>query len=57
MEKKELYVRFANESTYYTKIRLDLKKVKNIRIFKDEVFFTIDDITVATTKDNWDKLK
>ena len=57
MEKKELYVRFANESTYYTKIRLDLKKVKNIRIFKDEVFFTIDNITVATTKDNWDKLK
>lgn len=57
MKKKELYVRFANESTYYTKIRLDLKKVKNIRIFNDEVFFTIDDITVATTKDSWDKLK
>ena len=57
MYKKELYVRFANESTYYTKIKLDLKKVKNIRIFKDEVFFTIDNITVATSRDDWDKLK
>lgn len=41
MDKKELYVRFANESTYYTKIKLDLKKVKNIRIFKDEVFLQL----------------
>ena len=57
MDKKELYVRFANESTYYTKIKLDLKKVKNIRIFKYEVFFKIDNITVATSRDDWYKLK
>lgn len=55
-EKVEIYVRFANEGIYYDKINVDPTKIRNPRIFKDEVFFDIDGITVATRKEDWIKL-
>ena len=57
MEKIEIYVRFANESNYYNKIKVDPSKISNPRIFKDEVFFNIDGITVATRKEDWEKVE
>ena len=55
MNKVEIYVRFANEGTYYDKINVDPSKISNPRIFTDEVFFNIDGITVATRKEDWEK--
>ena len=57
MEKLELYVRFANEGVYYNKILVDPKKIENPKVFKDEVFITIDGITVAIKREDWDKIK
>lgn len=51
--KSELYVRFANESTYYSKILIDPSKIEDPMIFIDEVFFTIDGIRVAIKKEDW----
>ena len=56
-EKIEIYVRFANEGTYYDKIYIDPSKISNPTIFTDEVFFTIDGIRVATSKEEWKKIK
>jgi hypothetical protein len=51
--KSELYVRFANESVYYSKILIDPSKIEDPMIFIDEVFFTIDGIRVAIKKEDW----
>ena len=56
-EKIEMYVRFANEGIYYDKINVDPSKISNPRIFTDEVFFNIDGITVATRKEDWEKIE
>ena len=56
-EKVELYVRFANESVYYNKIKIDPIKIEDPRVFKDEVFVRIDGITVAIKREDWDNLK
>ena len=56
-EKVEMYVRFANESIYYDKIKVDPSKISNPRIFTDEVFFNIGSITVATRKEDWEKIE
>lgn len=57
MNKVEIYVRFANEGVYYDKINVDPTKISNPRIFIDEVFFNIDGITVATRKEDWEKIE
>lgn len=58
MEKKvEVLVRFANESVYYNKIKIDPSKIEDPRVFKDEVFVRIDGITVAIKREDWDNLK
>ena len=57
MEKVEIYVRFPNEGEYYNKISINPSKISNPRIFKDEVFFNIDGITVATRKEYWEKIE
>lgn len=57
IEKIEIYVRFANEGTYYDKISVNPTKISNPRIFTQEVFFDIDDITVATRKEDWEKIE
>ena len=55
--KKTLMVRFANESVYYTRIDVDVKKIKNPMVFSQEVFFEIDDTRVAIKKEDWDEIK
>ena len=58
MEKKvEVLVRFANESVYYNKIKIDPLKIKDPMVFTDEVFVTIDGVRVAMKKEDWDNLK
>jgi hypothetical protein len=56
-EKVEIYVRFANESVYYNKIKIDPTKIEDPRVFKDEVFVRIDGLTVAIKREDWDNLK
>jgi hypothetical protein len=57
MEKVEVLVRFANESVYYNKIKIDPTKIEDPKVFKDEVFVRIDNITVAIKREDWDNLK
>ena len=57
MEKVEVLVRFANESVYYNKIKIDPTKIEDPKVFKDEVFVKIDNITVAIKREDWDNLK
>jgi hypothetical protein len=52
MEKIETYVRFPN-SDYYQKIYINPKTIINERFIKDEVFFEIDNVTVAMKKDEY----
>lgn len=54
--KQEIFVRFANEGVYYTKISVDPKKLKNPVIFPDEVFCTIDGERIAIRKKEWDQI-
>ena len=54
--KREIFVRFANEGTYYSKITINPKKIKNLIIFTDEVFFDIDNIRVAVKKEDWNEM-
>ena len=55
--KEELLVRFANESLYYKRIEIDLEKIKNVLVFPNEVFFSVDDIRVAIKKEDWNNLQ
>lgn len=58
MEKKvEILVRFANESVYYSRIKIDPTKIEDPMVFTDEVFVTIDGIRVAMKKEDWNNLK
>ena len=52
----EVYVRFANDCTYYNKINLDPEKVKDPQIFQDEVFCTLDNLRVAIPRLEWDRI-
>jgi len=52
-EKVEVLVRFANESVYYNKIKIDPTKMEDPMVFIDEVFVTIDGIRVAMKKEDW----
>ena len=53
MEKVEVLVRFANESVYYNKIKIDPTKMEDPMVFIDEVFVTIDGSRVAMKKEDW----
>lgn len=55
--KKEVFVRFANESVYYTRIIVDPKKIEKPMIFINEVFFNIDGIRVSVKKEDWEELQ
>ena len=58
MEKKvEILVRFANESIYYNRIKIDPSKIEEPMVFTDEVFVTIDGVRVAIKKEDWNNLK
>jgi hypothetical protein len=56
-EKVEVLVRFANESVYYNKIKIDPTKIEDPMVFIDEVFVTIDGVRVAMKKEDWNNLK
>jgi hypothetical protein len=56
-DKVEVLVRFANESVYYNKIKIDPTKMEDPMVFINEVFFTIDGIRVAIKKEDWNNLK
>lgn len=55
-QRKEIFVRFANESTFYNKIIVDPNKLLDPIFFKDEVFCTIDGIRVAINKEEWQSI-
>jgi len=55
--KKEVFVRFANEGVYYTRIMVDPKKIEKPMIFTDEVFFNVDGIRVSVKKEDWEELQ
>jgi hypothetical protein len=55
--KKELFVRFANESSYHKWVSLDTSKIENPVTFPKEVFFTIDGVRVAAIREEWDELQ
>jgi hypothetical protein len=56
-QKIEVLVRFANESVYYNKIKIDPTKIEDPMVFTDEVFVTIDGIRVAIKREDWNNLK
>lgn len=56
-QKIEVLVRFANESVYYNKIKIDPTKIEDPMVFIDEVFVTIDGVRVAMKKEDWNNLK
>ena len=56
MNKKEVYVRFANESVYYNKIKVNPLYIKDVHQTKEEVFCTIDDCRVAIKKNDYNML-
>ena len=55
MSKKKIAVRFPNESTY-TNIELDPKMLKEVQIWPEEVFATIDDIRIAMMREDYNRL-
>ena len=55
MSKIKTPVRFPNESTY-TNIEINPKMLKEVTIWTDDVFATIDDIRIAMTREDYNKL-
>ena len=55
MSKTKIPVRFPNESTY-VKIEIDPKMLKEVAIWPEEVFATIDDIRIAMMREDYNKL-
>ena len=56
MRKKKIPVRFANESTATANVEIDPSKLRDIQIFTDEVFATIDDLRIAIKRDHYNEL-
>jgi hypothetical protein len=52
----EYLVRFANESYYQTRLKIDPSKVKDPLELREEVFFTIGDLRMSVKKEDWKKL-
>jgi len=55
--RRTLMVRFANESVYYSRIDIDVTKIKNEMVFPNEVFFDVDGVRVAVQKEDWEEIK
>jgi hypothetical protein len=55
MNKTKIPVRFPNESTY-TNIEINPKMLKEVQIWPDDVFATIDDIRIAMTREDYNRL-
>jgi len=56
MPKTKIPVRFANESSSTGLVEIDPKKLKEVQIFQEEVFATIDDIRIAIKIEDYNKL-
>ena len=52
----EYLVRFANESYYQTRLKIDSSKIKDPLELREEVFFTIGDLRMSIKKEDWKKL-
>ena len=55
MNKIKTPVRFPNESTY-TNIEINPQMLKEVTIWDEDVFATIDDIRIAMTREDYNKL-
>ena len=55
MSRTKIPVRFATEKAT-TNIEIDPSKLRDIQIFGNEVFATIDEIKIAMTKKDYNKL-
>ena len=55
MNKIKIPVRFPNESTYVN-IEINPKMLKEITVWPEEVFATIDDIRIAMMREDYNKL-
>ena len=56
MSRTKIPVRFANESTTTANIEIDPSKLREVQIFDKEVFATIDEIRIAMSRDDYNKL-
>ena len=56
MSRTKIPVRFANESTTTANIEIDPSKLREVQIFDKEVFATIDEVRIAMTKKDYNKL-
>ena len=56
MSRTKIPVRFANESTTTANIEIDASKLREVQIFDQDVFATIDEIRIAMTKKDYNKL-
>jgi len=56
MSRTKIPVRFANESTTTANIEIDPSKLRDIQIFNHEVFATIDEIRIAMSREDYNKL-
>ena len=56
MSKTKIPVRFPNESSSYCEIEIDPSKLREVQIFDKEVFATIDEIRIAMSRDDYNKL-
>ena len=55
MSRTKIPVRFADSSST-TNIEIDPSKLRDIQILENEVFATIDEIRIAMTKKDYNKL-
>jgi len=55
--KKEIYVRFTNDGTYFNKIKVSYDELEDCKVYSNEVFCTIKGIRMAIKKNDWEDLK
>lgn len=53
----EILVRFAGDSVFYHRLKINPKKIENPMVFQNEVFFTIDGTRVAVKIEDWKELE
>jgi len=56
MSRTKIPVRFADSNSTTTNIEIDPSKLRDIQILENEVFATIDEIRIAMTKKDYNKL-
>lgn len=56
MNRVELKVRFPNESGFDTTVFVNPSRLKDVKIFKEEVFCTLDNCRISIRKEDWDRI-